>query len=157
MSLLDATDFRILQMLQADANITTKEIAARLHITTTPVFERVKRLEREGYIASYVALLDRKKVGLTLVAYTNVSLKEHNSDILTRFEEAVRSLPEVMECYHIAGLFDYLLKVVVRDMDDYQHFVAKKLAALENIGKVQSSFVMTEIKHTTSLHLESGG
>lgn len=152
--MLDATDLRILQMLQEDANVTTKEIAAQLHITTTPVFERVKRLQKEGYIHKYVALLDRKKVGLTLVAYTNVSLKEHNSEFLTRFEEAVKSLPEVVECYHIAGLFDYLLKVVVKDMDAYQHFVAKKLAALENIGKVQSSFVMTEIKHTTNLHLE---
>lgn len=152
--MLDATDLRILQMLQENANITTKEIAAQLHITTTPVFERVKRLEKEGYISKYVALLDRKKVGLTLVAYTNVSLKEHNSDFLIRFEDAVRLLPEVMECYHIAGLFDYLLKVVVKDMEAYQHFVARKLAAFENIGKVQSSFVMTEIKHTTNLHLE---
>ena len=154
MNLLDATDLRILQMLQENSNLTTREIAAHLHITTTPVFERVKRLEREGYIVRYVAHLDRKKVGLSLVAFTNVSLKEHNTEFLSRFEAAVLSLPEVMECYHIAGFFDYLLKVVVKDMEAYQHFVAKKLAAFENIDKVQISFVMTEVKHTTSLHLE---
>lgn len=151
--ILDATDLRILQMLQEDAKVTTKEIAAQLHITTTPVFERIKRLEKDGYIGKYVALLDRKKMGLVLVAYTNVSLKEHNTEFLLHFEQAVRSLPEVVECYHIAGLFDYLLKVVVKDMEAYQQFVVNKLAALENIGKVQSSFVMTEIKYTTSLHL----
>ncbi len=149
----DATDLRILQLLQEDAHITTKEIAATLNITTTPVFERIKRMKKEGFIQKYVALLDKRKIGLSLVAYTNVSLKEHNTDFLSHFEEAARALPEVVECYHIAGLFDYLLKVVVRDMDAYQHFVSKKLAALENIGKVQSSFVMTEIKHTTSLPL----
>lgn len=151
MDKLDQTDSKILELLQHDAHLTTKELASQLNLTTTPVYERIKRLEREGYIQSYVAIIDKKKVGLRLMAFCNVSLKEHNAEFLVRFEEAVRSLPEVMECYHIAGLFDYLLKVVVRDMDAYQHFVAKKLAAFENIGKVQSSFVMTEIKHSTSV------
>ncbi len=151
---LDNTDSRILELLQQDARLTTKELASHLNLTTTPVYERIKRLERDGYIQKYVALVDKKKVGLRLLAFCNVSLKEHNAEFLVRFEEAVRSLPEVMECYHIAGLYDYLLKVVVKDMDAYQHFVAKKLAALENIGKVQSSFVMTEIKHSTNVAID---
>lgn len=151
---LDATDLRILQLLQEDAKITTKEIAAQLGMTTTPVFERIKRMEREGFIKNYVALLDKTKVGLGLVAFTNVSLKEHFTDFLMRFEEAVRLLPEVMECYHIAGHYDYLLKVVVKDMPAYQHFVAKKLAGFENIGRVQSSFVMTEVKHSTVFSMD---
>ena len=154
MNSIDAMDLRILQLLQEDAKITTKEIAAQLGMTTTPVFERIKRMEREGYIRNYVALLDKNKVGLSLMAFTNVSLKEHFTEFLTRFEEAVRSLPEVIECYHIAGHYDYLLKVVVKDMPAYQNFVTKKLAALENIGKVQSSFVMTEVKYSTRLFLE---
>lgn len=150
---LDAIDRRILKMLQLDAKVTIKEMANQLHMTNTPVFERVKRLERDGFIKEYVAILDRRKVGLEMVVFCTVSLKVHHSEFLERFEEEVTCLDEVMECYHIAGMFDYLLKVVVKDMEVYRQFVSKKLAALENIGKVQSSFVMTEIRHSTALPL----
>lgn len=148
---LDAADRTILQLLQQDAFLTTKEIAARLDMTTTPVFERVKRLEREGYIAQYTAVLNRRKVGLPMLVFCDVLLKEHNRDFLLRFEAAVVGLPEVLECHHITGEYDYLLKVAVRDMDDYQQFIKEKLATLENIGRVQSHFVMTEVKNSTVL------
>jgi len=151
---LDAIDRSILQMLQEDAFLTTKEIAVRVNMSTTPVFERVKRLERDGFIARYTALLDRRKVGLSMLVFCEVSLKEHNRDYLFRFEREVAELPEVVECHHITGAFDYLLKVVVRDMDGYQQFVKNKLAALENIGQVQSHFVMTEVKNSTVLPIE---
>jgi DNA-binding Lrp family transcriptional regulator len=147
----DVLDSEILKMLQEDAKYTNKEIAAALGLTTTPVFERIKRLEKEGFILRYVALCDASKLGFQLTSFCNVSLKEHAKEFLIRFEKDVQSLDEVMECYHIAGMYDYLLKVVVRDMQTYQNFVAKKLAALENIGRVQSSFVMTELKHATHL------
>ena len=153
--ILDATDKRILEHLQADAKTTIKEIANQLGMSNTPVFERIKRMEREGFIKGYTALVDRQKIGLSMVVFCAVSLKVHHADFLERFEEEIKFLPEVMECYHIAGMFDYLLKVVVRDMDVYRQFVSKKLAALENIGKVQSSFVMTELRHTTVLNLEN--
>ncbi|MBX2871361.1 MAG: Lrp/AsnC family transcriptional regulator [Saprospiraceae bacterium] len=148
---LDAMDRRILKMLQLDGKVTIKEMANQLHMTNTPVFERVKRLEREGFIKQYTAILDRQKIGLQMVVFCTVSLKVHHADFLERFEQEVTCLEEVVECYHIAGMFDYLLKVVIKDMDVYRHFVSKKLAALENIGKVQSSFVMTEIRHSTAL------
>lgn len=148
---LDASDRLILQLLQEDASLTTKEIAGRINMSTTPVFERVKRLERDGFISSYRALLDRKKVGLPMLVFCDVSLKEHNRDFLIRFETEIAALPEVLECHHIAGAYDYLLKVVVHDMDGYQRFVKEKLAALENIGRVQSHFVMTEVKQSTVL------
>lgn len=148
---LDASDRAILNMLQTDAFLTTKEIAARLNLSTTPVFERVRRLEREGYVAGYTALLDRRKVGLTMLVFCDVQLKEHNRDFLLRFEREIAALPEVVECHHVTGASDYLLKVVARDMDDYQHFIKEKLAALENIGRVQSHFVMTEVKNSTVL------
>ncbi|MDO8367205.1 MAG: Lrp/AsnC family transcriptional regulator [Saprospiraceae bacterium] len=151
---LDAIDRSILQMLQKDAFLTTKEIAFSVNMSTTPVFERVKRLERDGFIARYTALLDRRKVGLSMLVFCEVSLKEHNRDFLLRFEREVAELPEAIECHHITGAFDYLLKVVVRDMDGYQHFVKHKLAALENIGQVQSHFVMTEVKNSTILPLD---
>ena len=150
-TVLDATDRTILQLLQEDAFLTTKELAARTQLTTTPVFERVKRLEREGYIARYTALLDRRMIGLPLLVFCDVLLKEHNREFLIRFESSVVELPEVLECHHVTGEYDYLLKLAVRDMDDYQHFIKEKLAALENIGRVQSHFVMTEVKHSTVL------
>lgn len=153
MAQLDATDLRILNILQENSNVTTKEIASQLGITTTPIFERVKKLERLGYIERYVALLNREKLGLKMQAYVNVRLKEHNSKMLDQFVESVQHLPEVKECYHIAGMFDYLLKVVVTDMGAYHHFISKKLAGLENIARVQSFFVMDEIKHSTALNL----
>ncbi|MBK8705174.1 MAG: Lrp/AsnC family transcriptional regulator [Saprospiraceae bacterium] len=148
---LDPTDLRILNLLQEDAHLTNKEIAAQLGLTTTPVFERVKRLEEEGYISKYVALVDRAKLDYALAAFCNVQLKEHARSYLKQFEDEVRSLREVIECYHIAGMFDYLLKVVVKDMNAYQDFIVNKLAALNNIGNVQSSFVMTEVKYSTRL------
>lgn len=150
---LDLVDRAILKILQEDAFLTTKEVAAQLNLTTTPVFERVKRLEREGYINRYTALLNRKKIGLSMLVFCDVALKEHNRDYLLRFERAVVELSEVLECHHITGEYDYVLKVVVRDMDGYQQFIKEKLAALENIGRVQSHFVMTEVKNTTVLPL----
>lgn len=150
---LDLVDRAILKILQEDAFLTTKEVAAQLNLTTTPVFERVKRLEREGYIGRYTALLNRQKVGLSMLVFCDVALKEHNRDYLLRFERAVVELSEVLECHHITGEYDYVLKVVVRDMDGYQQFIKEKLAALENIGRVQSHFVMTEVKNTTVLPL----
>jgi Lrp/AsnC family leucine-responsive transcriptional regulator len=150
---LDLVDRAILKILQEDAFLTTKEVAAQLNLTTTPVFERVKRLEREGYIGRYTALLNRQKVGLSMLVFCDVALKEHNRDYLLRFERAVVELSEVLECHHITGEYDYVLKVVVRDMDGYQQFIKEKLAAFENIGRVQSHFVMTEVKNTTVLPL----
>lgn len=151
---LDETDLAILGLLQEDAYATHKEIAGKLNMTTTPIFERIKRMEREGVIRKYVALLDQRKVGLQLVAFCDVQLKEHSTPFLEKFEEEIRTIPEIQEVYHIAGMFDYLLKVVVKDMEAYQGFVAKKLAALDNIGRVQSAFVMKEIQHTTRLKLD---
>jgi Lrp/AsnC family leucine-responsive transcriptional regulator len=148
---LDATDLRILALLQENAQLTNKEIAARIGMTTTPVYERIKRMHEQGYIRRYAALLDREKLGLALVAFCNVQLKEHSRPYLVQFEEQVRALNAVVECFHLAGMYDYLLKVVTKDMADYQHFIINTLAALDNIGTVQSSFVMTEIKYSTAL------
>lgn len=147
----DATDMKILRLLQQNARLTHKELADKLHLTTTPVYERIRRLEREGYILKQVALLNKDKVGKSLVAYCNVSLKEHARPFLRKFEKEVLSLTEVVECYHIAGNYDYLLKVMVKDMAEYQNFIVHKLATLDNIGQAQSSFVMTEVKYSTAL------
>ena len=151
---LDPTDRRILGFLQEDAKLTNKEIATRLGMTTTPVYERIRRMEEDGYIQQYTVIVDREKLGYHLVAYCNVSLKEHAQQYLNKFEREVHHLREVQECYHVAGIYDYLLRVIVPDIQAYHDFIINKLAALENIGNVQSSFVMREIKWQAGLPLE---
>ncbi len=152
-TLLDSTDLTILRLLQKDAFLTHKEIAGQLQLSTTPVYERIRRLERSGIIRGYVALVDRTKVDKSLLVMCAVSLKEHALERLKQFEQSVCALPEVTEVLHIAGGFDYLLKVVVRDMAEYQHFIVDKLARLDNVGNAQSSFVLTELKYETAVPL----
>lgn len=149
--MIDAIDFKLLKLLEKNAKLTNKELAAELGLTITPVHERIKKLEREGYVTRYKAEIDRKKVGLSLLVFCSVSLKNHQREFIEKFEQDVMHLDEVVECYHIGGMFDYLLKVLVPNMEVYQKFVANKLADLDNIGNVQSSFVMSEIKQATAL------
>ena len=151
---LDKTDIQILSFLQQDSKLTNKEIAAQLNLTTTPVYERIKRMEREKIIEKYVALINPDKVGLQLTAFCDISLKEHSKEFIEKFEREILTFSEVSECYHIAGMFDYLLKVFVTDMSAYQNFIINKLATLENIGKVQSSFVMTTVKKSTAIEVK---
>ncbi len=148
---IDAIDRRIIKLLQEDGKMKIKEIAHELKMTNTPIFERIKRLEKEGFIKGYSTIVDKEKLGFKLVAFCSVTLESHNQENIQRFVQEVGGLSEVMECYHIAGLFDYLLKVYVKDMLDYQDFITNKLASLANISRVQSSFVMTEIKHENVL------
>ena len=149
----DAIDLRILALLQEDGKMTNKEVAGRLGLTVTPVYERIRRLEREGFIRQYAALLSKEKLGLEVLAFCNVSLREHSRPLIKQFEQEVLLLKEVLACWHIGGGFDYLLKVVVEDMESYQTFIVDKLAALDNIGQVQSSFVLTEVKNSTAYPL----
>lgn len=143
---IDAIDKRILQLLRTDAKMTIKEIASHLGITATPVYERIKRLENDDYIKGYVTVINEDKLGYSLVAYCSVNLESHSKKFLLQFVHDIKKLDEVAECYHIAGMFDYLLKIIVRDMEGYQNFITHKLASIPNIGKVQSSFVMEEVK-----------
>jgi Lrp/AsnC family transcriptional regulator, leucine-responsive regulatory protein len=144
---IDPVDLKILQLLEKDALMTNKEIAAELNLTTTPIHERIKKLRRDGYIARYTIELDRKKLKKNLIVFCNVSLKEHAQQYLTQFERDIQTVPEVVECYCISGGSDFLLKVIVSDMDEYKDFILNKLAAVSNIGSAQSHFVITEAKH----------
>ncbi len=150
---LDKIDLKIIQLLQKDAKIKIKEIAAALKMTNTPIFDRIKKLEKANVIMGYSARIDKEKVGLHLVAFCSITLDKHNQSNIKQFETEVKKLEEVIECYHIAGMVDYLLKVVAKDMIEYQAFIATKLAALANIGRVQSSFVMTAVKDDGVLQL----
>lgn len=151
MQKLDLTDQKILELLQENALLTTKELSAELNLSYTPVYERVRRLEREGIIKKYVALIDREKIGKNLIAFCNVSLKEHSRANGEKFVKAVLSFEEVTECYNISGGYDFMLKVVVNDMPKYQQFLMEKLGTLDSIGNTHSIFVMSEIKNNTSL------
>ena len=149
--MIDATDRNILRLLQQDGKMIIKEIAGQLKMSSTPVFERIKKLEREGYIERYSAIVNKEQLGFSLIVLCSVSLQSHHVEQIKEFEKDIQDLSEVIECYHTTGQSDYTLKVVVRDMKAYQYFVSHKLAALNNIGRVQSSFVMKEIKHSTHL------
>jgi Lrp/AsnC family leucine-responsive transcriptional regulator len=150
---LDHTDRLILKVIQEDARLNTKEIAHRVGLTVTPTYERLKKIEKSGIIKGYVTLLHSEKTGNQLTCYCNVTLQLHSKPLLKKFEQTISGFGEVMECYHIAGTYDYLLKVTVRDMNSYQVFLTNKLASMDNIAQVHSSFVMTEVKHKTSLNL----
>lgn len=147
---LDKIDKGILTILQQNAKITTKAIAEQLNLTTTPIHERIKRMERRGIISKQVVLVDPRKIDRKMTVFISISLKEHHRSYLEKFEEKINRFSEVMECYHITGSHDFLLKIVVKDMEQYQAFVLDKLSVLPSIANVQSSFVLSTPKHTTA-------
>lgn len=149
---LDQTDLNILRTLQENARLTTKELAQRVNLSTTPVFERVKRLERNGYIKRYVAVLDADKLNQGFIVFCNVKLRNLNRDIAFDFTRVIREIPEVTECYNISGNFDYLLKVRAPNMKYYQEFVLNVLGTIDSLGSLESTFVMEEVKHEYGLH-----
>ena len=150
---LDQTDMQILKTLQKNAKLTTKELADAVHLTPTPVFERQKRLERQGYIKKYVAVLDPEKLGLGLLVYCKVKLKQINHEIADDFTRSILRIPEVTECYNTSGSYDYLLKVRARDMKQYQEFVLTKLGEIDSVGSIESTFVMSEVKQSNGINL----
>ncbi|MBL7700475.1 MAG: Lrp/AsnC family transcriptional regulator [Chitinophagaceae bacterium] len=150
---LDRDDLQILQLLQHDARLTTKEIADKIGKSVSPVYERIRRLQSDGVIQQYVAVLDKRKIGKSLTAYTHVQLKEHADHMMKTFEQEVIKIPEVMECYHMTGQYDYLLKVAMGDMDEYYGFIIDKIARLPNVGTVQSFFVLFEAKKETAYRI----
>lgn len=145
---LDERDLAILRILQQNARATVKEIADQVNLSTTPVHERIKRLESQGVIKQYATLLQPAKVQKGLMVICYVSLKQHNKSAGAKFIKSILEMPEVIECYNISGEFDFMLKVVAEHMDDYYHFHVNKLSQAENIGHLQSVFVMGVIKDT---------
>lgn len=150
---LDDTDRAILRYLQEDSTLKTRELSERLHLSYTPVYERVRRLEREGVIKKYVALIDREKVGKKLMVFCQIALKEHSLAMGEKFVEAIMAIPEVLECHNISGDYDFQMKILVNDMPEYQQFLMQKLGSLENIGSTHSLFVMGEIKNNSVIEV----
>lgn len=148
MEILDRTDILILRELQKDAKLTTKELAAKVNLSPSPTFERQKRLEREGYIRKYVAVVDPIKVGNGIMVLCNVRLKHHSKEFSRQFTSVISGLEEVVECFNTSGEYDYMLKIYARDMRHYQEFILGTLGDLDCIGSLHSIFVIGEVKNS---------
>ncbi|HSI68950.1 MAG TPA: Lrp/AsnC family transcriptional regulator [Gillisia sp.] len=148
---LDDIDIKILRQLQQDSKITNKELSGKLDLSVTAIYERIKRLERNKVVARYVALLNPEKVEKGFTVLCQIKLLQHTKSYMIKFEAEVARLPEVLECYHVSGEYDYNLKVVVKDMEAYREFMVTKLTTLEHIGSTQSTFIINQVKNTTAL------
>jgi Lrp/AsnC family leucine-responsive transcriptional regulator len=150
---LDDTDKRLLALLQEDSKKTTKQYALSLNLSTTAVYERIKKLEREGVITNYVALVDKKKVNRSFTVLCQVRLSQHTKDNVLRFERQIQQLDEVSECNHVSGDYDYILTIHVSDMAAYREFMITKLTAIDQIGSTHSSFVINPVKKSTAIFI----
>ncbi|WP_166383187.1 MULTISPECIES: Lrp/AsnC family transcriptional regulator [unclassified Polaribacter] len=149
MEKIDETDLNILRILQEDSKKTTKEVAEMLNLTPSPVYERIRRLEKRGYIKKYVALIDKNLLNIPITAICMVSLRYHDEGFIDKFEKQIKGLKEVQECYHMAGKVDFFLKINLGSLNEYHEFVRLKLSKIENIGVLESYFVLKEITRTT--------
>ena len=136
-----------------NARLTTKELAARVSLSSTPVFERLKRLESGGYIKKYIAVLDAEKLNQGFVVFCSVKLRRLNRDIAAEFTRIIQDIPEVTECYNISGSYDYLLKIHAPNMKYYQEFILNVLGTIDSLGSLESTFVMAEVKHRYGIHI----
>lgn len=148
---LDKINRQIINILQENSSITNAELADQLKIPATTVFDRVKKLEQNGIIVKKVAIVNPEKVGKETIAFVSLSLAGHSAKNVQKFWKSIEALPEVLECYHIAGDNDFILKVIVDNIRSYEHFLLEKLTAIENIGKIKTSFVMSTIKYQTKI------
>lgn len=149
----DDVDKKLLSLLQENSKQTNKQLSLALNLSVTAVYERIKRLEREGIINKYVALLNADKIAKSFLVFCHVKLGKHNKEFVTIFEKEVVQLSEVLECHHVSGDYDYILKVRVKDMDEYRDFMLTKLTTIKHIGSTHSIFVISDIKKTTAITL----
>jgi len=150
---LDTIDSQILAILQKNSNRTTKSIAKELGMTTSPIFERIKKLEKEGYIKKYVAVINNKKIGLKLTVFIGITLQGHTRSYLEKFVKEINNFPEIVECHRVSGNFDYLLKLIVEDIEAYETFISSKLTLLPYLGNVQSLIALSTGKDTNEVDL----
>lgn len=150
---LDAIDKKLLFLLQEDSTQTTKALSLKLNLSVTAVYERVKKLEREGIVSKYVAIVNRNKVNRGFVVFCHLKLIQHTKEYLTKFEQEVIRLDEVLECYHVSGDYDYILKIYVANMEEYREFMVTKLTTLHHIGSTHSTFMIGEVKNSNTIVL----
>ena len=153
---MDATDRKILAALQTDARLTVEKIGAMVGLSASPCARRIRRLEGLGVIRGYVAVLDQEKAGLPVSVFASVKLERQREEDLDRFAAAVAGWPEIVECYLMTGPRDYLLRIVVRDLDAYESFLKRKLTRLDGVASIESSFALAQVKHSNRLPLAEG-
>jgi Lrp/AsnC family transcriptional regulator, leucine-responsive regulatory protein len=154
-NVLHETDKRILEILQAQGHIPNVQLAAEVGLSPSAVLERVRKLEERGIIERYATILDNRKVGLGTIAFVGVTLHHHQAGAIQSFHRFVKESDKVLECYHLAGAEDYLLKVYARDIDDYEHFLLKNLTKTRGVDKVTTMFVLSTLKRETALPLDA--
>ena len=147
--MLDPKDKKLLVLLQNDAKKTTKELASERDLSVTAVFERIKKLEKQQIIKRYVALLNPEKIQKNFIVLCHVKLVQHKKEYISQFEKEITQFPEVLECFHVSGDSDYILKICVKDIQEYREFMVSKLTNLQHIASTQSSFMIKEVKNST--------
>lgn len=151
---LDEVDVQLLSLLQADGRITNADLAKAVNLSPPSVLQRVRTLEKAGLIRGYTALLDADKLGLKITALAMISLSLHQEQPIERFRRSVQDIPEILECYHVSGEYDFLLKIVVRDMRAYEALIRERISKIKGIRQITSSFVFGVPKHTTQIPLK---
>ena len=152
---IDETDIRILDFLQKDANLTAKELSAKLSLSSTPIYERIRKLEKSGVIRKYVALLDSELLDQHITIFINISIKEHHQAQRNKFLKTLLSLDEVLELFHTSGSHDFMAKVRFKNIKQYRDFLVERVAPIENIADIDSRIVLDEIKYTTEVKLNN--
>lgn len=154
---VDEMDLMILGILQEQGNLSNAELARQIHLSPPATHARVRRLEQAGYIRQYTALLNNEKMGFDMLCFVHLSLQRHQPESVEGIRTAIRQMPEVLECYHVTGEYDYLLKVVIRNRKDLERFVVERLTPVPGIARIHTSLVLSEIKSTTTIPVNFGG
>lgn len=150
---LDIIDKKLINLLQNDSKQTTKQLSLQLNLSVTAVYERIKKLEKEKIIDKYVAIINKHKIEKSFLVFCHIKLIQHSKEYVTTFEREISELEEVSECFHVSGDYDYILKIYVKDMNEYRNFMVTKLTAIKYIGSTHSTFAIEEVKNTTSIRL----
>lgn len=150
---LDIIDKKLINLLQYDCKQTTKQLSLHLNLSVTAVYERIKKLEKENIIKQYVALINKNKIEKSFLVFCHLKLLQHSKEFISTFEKEITQLQEVSECFHVSGDYDYILKIYVKDMQEYREFMVTKLTAIKHIGSTHSIFTIGEVKNTTAIHL----
>ena len=151
--MLDTTDKKLINLLQGDSKQTTKQLSIQLNLSVTAVYERIKKLEKQKIIDRYVAIINKNKIEKSFLVFCHIKLIQHTKEYVATFEKEILKLEEVSECFHVSGDYDYILKIYVKDMDEYRAFIVNKLTAIKYIGSTQSTFTIEQVKNTTAIHL----
>jgi Lrp/AsnC family transcriptional regulator, leucine-responsive regulatory protein len=151
--MLDTTDKKLINLLQGDSKQTTKQLSIQLNLSVTAVYERIKKLEKQKIIDRYVAIINKNKIDKSFLVFCHIKLIQHTKEYVATFEKEILKLEEVSECFHVSGDYDYILKIYVKDMDEYRAFIVNKLTAIKYIGSTQSTFTIEQVKNTTAIHL----